>query len=87
MDAEREQRVKARDRIDYSYTVFWAKHARMCDAATREGVARQIAELTASPEFDANFYQRTYTLPGVEGAHSGASWLALQKVLQALRNA
>ena len=48
---------------------------------------KQLAELSASTCFDANFYQRTYTLAEVDGAHSGASLLALQKVLEALRNA
>jgi len=86
IDAEREQRVASRDRVDYSYTVFWIKNARRWDAAKREAVARQLAELITSTDFDANFYQRTYTLAEVDGAHSGASLLALQKVLQALRN-
>ena len=86
VEAEREQRVAARDRVDYSYTVFWTKNARLWDAAKRETVAQHLAELIASADFDANFYQRTYRLAGVEGAHSGASWLALQKVLQALRD-
>ncbi len=84
IDAEREQRVASRDRIDYSYTVFWTKNARLWDAAKREVVAQALAELIASADFDANFYQRAYALAGVEGAHSGASLLALQKVLQAL---
>ncbi len=84
IDAEREQRVAARDRVDYSYTVFWMKNARLWDAAKREAVAQALAELIASADFDANFYQRTYTLAEVEGAHSGASLLALQKVLRAL---
>ena len=86
IDAEREQRVAARDRVDYSYTVFWTKNARLWDAAKREIVAQHLAKLVASADFDANFYQRTYTLAEVEGAHSGASLLALQKVLQALRD-
>ena len=72
-DVEREQRVAARDRVDYSYAVFWTKQARLWDAAQREAVAQRLAELMASTEFDANFYQRAYTVPGVEGAHSGAS--------------
>jgi hypothetical protein len=87
IDAEREQRVASRDRIDYSYTVFWMKHARLWDAAKREAVMQQLAELIASTDFGANFYQRTYTLAEVDGAHSGASLLALQKVLEALRDA
>lgn len=87
MDAEREQRVASRDRVDYSYTVFWTKHARLWDATKREAVLQQLAEVIASANFDANFYQRTYTLAAVDGAHSGASLLALQKVLDALRDA
>lgn len=86
IDAEREQRVASRDRIDYSYTVFWLKHARLWEVAQREAVMQQLAELVASTGFDANFYQRTYTLAEVDGAHSGASLRALQKVLKALRN-
>jgi rhamnogalacturonyl hydrolase YesR len=86
IDAEREQRVAARDRVDYSYAVFWTKNARLWDAAKREAVAQRLAELIASADFDANFYQRTYTLAEVDEAHSGASLLALHKVLQALRN-
>ncbi len=86
VDAEREQRVAARDRVDYSYAVFWAKNARLWDAAKREAVAQHLAELVASADFGANFYQRTYTLVEIDGAHSGASLLALQKVLQALHN-
>jgi hypothetical protein len=86
IDAEREQRVATRDRVDYSYTVFWMKHARLWDVVKREAVVRQLTELITSTHFDANFYQRTYTLAEVDGAHSGASLLALQKVLEALRD-
>jgi hypothetical protein len=62
------------------------KHARLWDAVKRDRVLQQLTELIASTEFDANFYERTYTLIEVEGAHSGASLLALQKVLQALNS-
>ncbi len=86
IDAEREQRVASRDRVDYSYAVFWTKNARSWDAAKREVVAQHLAELIASADFDANFYQRTYLLADVDDAHSGASLLALQKVLAALRD-
>jgi hypothetical protein len=85
VDAEREQRVTARDRVDYSYAVFWTKHARLWNVTKREAVAQQLTALIGSPDFDANFYQRTYALEDVDGAHSGASLLALQKVLDALR--
>jgi rhamnogalacturonyl hydrolase YesR len=86
IDAEREQRVASRDRVDYSYTVFWMKHARLWDAAKREAALQQLAELLVSADFDPNFYQRTYTLAKIDGVHSGASLLALQKVLKALRD-
>jgi hypothetical protein len=86
INTEREQRVISRDRVDYLHAVFWMKHARLRDVAKREAVARQLAELINSADFDANFYQRTYTLTEIDGAHSGASLLALQKVLEALRD-
>ena len=62
------------------------KHARLWDVAKRETVAQQLTVLIGSSDFDANFYQRTYMLEDVDGAHSGASLLALLKVLEALRN-
>jgi len=84
VDAEREQRVATRDRIDYSYAVFWLKLARLWDKAQCEAVTQQLAALIGLLDFEANFYQRTYTLAGLDGDHSGASLLALQKVLNAL---
>lgn len=86
IDAEREQRVAARDRVSYSYGVFWMKTARLWDKPRREAVAQHLTALLNSPDFDANFYQRTYTLEAVDGAHAGASLLALWKVLRALRD-
>lgn len=85
-DAEREQRVAQREPIDYSYTVFWMKHARLWDVTTRSNVAVRLSELLKSPDFQANPFDRKYTLTGLEGAHSGASLIALQKVLAALSN-
>jgi len=83
-DAERERRVAQREPIDYSYTVFWTKQARLWDAATRSDVATRLSDLLKSPEFKANLFDRKYTLDGLDGAHSGASLIALQKVLAAL---
>lgn len=85
-DAEREQRVAQREPIDFSYTVFWTKHARLWDAATRSDVATRLNNLLKSPEFKANPFERKYTLDELDGAHSGASLIALQKVLAALMN-
>jgi hypothetical protein len=85
-EAEREQRVAARDSIEYSYTVFWTKTARDWDAQKRSEVAQRLTALINSPDFEANPFDRTYTLDNIDGAHSGASLMALQKVLAALRD-
>lgn len=87
IDAERERRVAARERVDYSYTVFWTKQARLWEAERRSAVMHRLEKLLKSPVFQANPYDRNYTLDGVEGAHSGASLKALAKVLAALKDA
>ncbi len=86
VDIEREQRVAARDRIDYSYTVFWTKTARQWDAPRRSAVEKHLAVLIQTANFEANLLDRKYTLDELEGAHSGASLIALKKVLEALRD-
>lgn len=70
-------------RIDFAYTVFWTKTARLWDIARRRLIAARLNELTASPEFLNNAFSRRYVLEGLDdgSAHSGASLLALQKVL------
>jgi len=85
IDAERERRVAARERVDFSYTVFWTKQARQWDADRRSAVAQRLDRLLKSPVFQANPYDRNYTLDGIDGAHSGASLKALHKVLAALK--
>jgi hypothetical protein len=85
-EAERERRVANREPIDYSYTVFWTKQARVWDAAIRSAVMLNLETLLKSPEFKANPFDRTYRLDQLAGAHSGASLRALQKVLAALNN-
>ncbi len=85
-DVEREQRVAGREPIDYSYTVFWTKTARLWAAPKRSDVEQRLNALLKSPEFQANPFDRKYTLDGLEGAHSGASLIALEKVLKALRD-
>jgi len=87
IDAERERRVAAREPIDYSYTVFWLKQARLWEAGHQAAVAQRLEILLKSSVFQANPYDRNYTLDGVEGAHSGASLKALAKVLAALKEA
>ncbi len=85
-DAEREQRVADREPIDYSYTVFWTKTVRTWDADKRSAVAQHVEQMLKSPEFQANSFDRKYSVEGVEGTHAGASLIALSKVLKALRD-
>jgi hypothetical protein len=71
--------------IDFSYTIFWMKMARAWDEAKRQTVLAQVEALIAAPDFINNAFERKYTLAGLdEVAHSGASVLALKKVLEAL---
>jgi hypothetical protein len=83
-EAEREERVASREPIDYSYTVYWTKTARLWHVDQRAAIAEKLAALLNSSDFQANPFDRKYSLQGIEGAHSGASLIALQKVLQAL---
>jgi hypothetical protein len=85
-DREREQRVAAREPIDYSYTIFWTKTARLWALDQRAGAAKNLETLINSADFKANPFDRHYTLDGVESSHSGASLIALKKVLEALAN-
>ena len=76
-------------RIDFAYTVFWTKMARNWDSAKRGLIAQRVAALSASPDFINNAFSRKFEIEGLEEvslgqtAHSGASLLALQKVLAA----
>jgi hypothetical protein len=84
IDREREQRVSSREPIDYSYTIFWTKTARLWPLDQRSRVAQNLETLINSADFKANPFDRHYTLNGVDASHSGASLIALKKVLDAL---
>ena len=72
-------------RIDFSYTIYWTKHARQWNAARRLAVHEALLKVLAQPGFEANAYERRYTVPGLDDqAHAGASLIALKKVLAAL---
>jgi hypothetical protein len=86
IDQEREQRVALREPIDYSYTVFWTKTARLWSIDQRSSAAKNIDTLINAADFKANPFDRKYALNGVEGSHSGASLIALKKVLAAFDN-
>ena len=72
-------------KIDFAYTVYWTKMAREWGGDRRKLVAGRVAALIASPEFLNNAFERKFQIGGPDDiAHSGASILALQKVLQAM---
>ena len=72
-------------RVEYSYTIYWTKQAREWNAARRAAVREALLAVLARPSFEANAYERRYPVPGLdEQAHSGASLVALKKVLAAL---
>ncbi len=75
-------------KIDFAYSIFWTKTARAWDDNRRRLMAERVAALVNSPGFTANAFERNYRLEGLDDlAHSGASLLALQKVLEALAKA
>ena len=74
-------------RVEFSYTVYWTNHVRQWDAARRADVQEALMRVLAEPGFEANAYERRYTVPGLDDtAHSGASLVALRKVLAAFNH-
>lgn len=74
-------------RVDFSYTIYWTKQVRQWDAPRRAAVHAALLQTLAQPGFAANAYARRYIVPGLdEQAHSGASLIALKKVLAAFNN-
>lgn len=68
-----------------AYTFFWTKEARTWSAERREAVSTELEMLISDPEFEANPYERRYSVPAADGSkHSGASLIALNRVLGAL---
>lgn len=68
-----------------AYTFFWMKEARQWSERRRAAVSLELEELMRGANFEANLYERRYSLPALEeGRHAGASLLALSRVLQAL---
>ena len=78
------QREAERPASEFSYAIYWTKVVRGWDAARRlqalEGAERTVTGLG----FVSNEFSRRYSVPEIDGsAHSGASLLALRKVLKA----
>ncbi|MBI3241417.1 MAG: hypothetical protein HYZ49_03895 [Chloroflexi bacterium] len=75
-------------KIDFAYSIFWTKLARTWGVERRRLMAGRVASVVTSPGFEANALERNYRIEGLDDlAHSGASLLALQKVLEALGKA
>lgn len=84
--AEREQRASA-PRPDYSYRVFWTKMARSWSPDRRRTVRRAVQEVVEGGEFEPNAFERRYQVEALgEGAHAGASLLALLEVIDAFQS-
>ncbi len=74
------------ERIDFAYTIFWTKMARMWGEEKRKTILARVETMIAAPDFINNAFERKYAIEGLdEVAHSGASLLALKKVLEALQ--
>ena len=74
------------DRASFSYVVYWAKTARSWTTDHRAAALEAVRALLAAPGFVATVFDRTYRLEEVDAsAHSGASLVALQRVLEALQ--
>lgn len=79
------------ERIDFAYTVFWTKMVRQWTPERRAEMLTRLETLLKSPEFVNNAFSRKFEVAGLEDAslgetaHSGASLLALRKVLEAFQ--
>lgn len=74
-------------RVEFSYRVFWLKHARVWSDESRRAISQRLRALIISDDFQANVFERRYRIEGIDGEHSGASLLALIDVLEALHAA
>ena len=78
------QRDRERPASEFSYAIYWTKVARGWEAAKRSHALEGTERALAGPDFVANEFRRRYHVPEIdETAHSGASLLALRKVLRA----
>lgn len=78
------QRERERPASEFSYQIYWTKVARSWDAAQRLQALEGAERILTGPGFVANEFSRRYSVPEIDdSAHSGASLLALRKVLKA----
>ncbi len=70
---------------EYSYVIYWTKQARAWERPHRQAVLQAVERLIGQADFEANLFQRRYQVDEIDAdSHSGASVLALRKVLSAL---
>jgi len=78
------QRERERSASEFSYSIYWTKVVRGWDAARRLEALEGAERILAGAGFVSNEFGRRYRVPEIDGsAHSGASLLALRKVLKA----
>jgi hypothetical protein len=69
---------------DYAYTLYWARQIQEWEAGRRAEIALTVEAVISEPSFRPNEFYRVYSVPGLDdSAHSGASLVALMKVLAA----
>lgn len=70
---------------EFSYAVHWTKLTREWDVNRRQRVHDLVREVIDSPDFIANEFERRYSIDEIDlKKHSGASLVALEKVLASL---
>lgn len=70
--------------IEFAYTVYWTKQARQWKIERRAALQTALDHVLRQAGFEANDYERRYSVPGLDDlGHAGASLLALKKVLAA----
>ncbi len=71
-------------RFAYSYSVFWLKTARAWPAQKRQAITAALQRVLGARDFVPTATAKRFTVDGLDEPYSGASLLALSKVLAAL---
>jgi len=70
---------------EFSYAVHWAKLTREWNANRRGRVHTLVKDVISRPDFSPNEFERRYSIVEIdETKYSGASLVALEKVLASL---
>lgn len=81
---QRQQQSDAPD-PEYSYVIYWTKETRSWETERRQAALQATERLIGQADFEPNLYHRRYRANEIDqSTHSGASVLALRKVLRAL---